>query len=42
MLQYAFMETLKSRDRDVKASLGFYRKHPEVFLATNCVLSDTV
>ncbi len=29
MFQYAFMEALKSRDRDVKASLGFYRKHPE-------------
>ncbi len=29
MFQYAFMEALKSRGRDVKASLGYYTRHPD-------------
>lgn len=29
MFQYAFMEALKSRGRNVKASLGYYDKHPD-------------
>lgn len=29
MFQYAFMEALKSRGRDVKASLGYYNRHPD-------------
>ncbi|MCM1038083.1 MAG: alpha-1,2-fucosyltransferase [Ruminococcus sp.] len=29
MFQYAFMEALKNRGRDVRASLGYYRRHPD-------------
>ena len=29
MFQYAFMEALKDKGRVVKASLGFYKKHPD-------------
>lgn len=30
MFQYAFIEALRSRRREVKASLGFYRNHPDL------------
>lgn len=29
MFQYAFVEALRNRGRNVKCSLGFYRKHPD-------------
>ncbi len=29
MFQYAFYQALKSRDRVVKASLGYYKRHPD-------------
>ena len=36
MFQYAFMEALKSRGREVKASLGFYNKHPDAMRFSLC------
>lgn len=36
MFQYAFMEALKSRGRAVKASLGFYNKHPDAMRFSLC------
>lgn len=36
MFQYAFMEALKSKGRDVKASLGFYNKHPSAMPFSLC------
>ena len=28
MFQYALVEALRNRGRDVRANLGFYKKHP--------------
>lgn len=36
MFQFAFMEALRSRGRDVKGSLGFYKKHPDSMPFTLC------
>ncbi len=36
MFQYAFMEALKSKGRDVRASLGFYNKHPDAMPFSLC------
>lgn len=38
MFQYAFMEALKSKGRDVRASLGFYNKHSEAMPFSLCTV----
>lgn len=41
MFQYAFMKALEYRGRDVRASLGFYKKHPELMkFVLDCVFRN--
>ena len=42
MFQYAFMEALVSRGREVQASLGYYDKHPDAMRFCLCDVFPTI